>query len=342
MFIDTAEIEVVGGKGGDGCVSFRREKFVPKGGPDGGDGGRGGHVIVRAREGLDTLMDISSRKRYEAPRGRHGKGAKRTGRTGDDVIIEVPPGTIVYDDGLGMPLRDLTDDGQEVIVAHGGKGGRGNARFKSATHQTPREYEEGEPGEQRRLRFELKLLADVGLIGLPNAGKSTLLSRLSKAHPKIASYPFTTIRPNLGIAELARGRHVVFADIPGLIEGAHEGHGLGHEFLRHIERTRVLVHMVEMCPQTPPLDPIEAYRTIRSELTQYSETLADKHEIVVANKLDLPEAQTVCEAFAKELGRPVIDLSAVTGQGLDALRRAVLGELDRLTKEEEAEKEENE
>jgi GTP-binding protein len=330
MFLDTAEIIVESGKGGDGRVSFRREKYVPKGGPDGGDGGRGGHVIMRASADLDTLMDISAKKHYTAWPGENGTGCKCSGKSGRDVIIDVPVGTILYDSELGSVLRDLNEDKQEVIVARGGKGGLGNPHFKSSTHQTPREATPGAQGERRVIRMELKLLADVGLIGLPNAGKSTLLSRLSKAHPKIADYPFTTLVPNLGIAELVKSRYVVFADIPGLIEGAHAGHGLGHEFLRHVERTRLLVHLVEMEPSAEPFDPADAYRTIRAELEQYSQELASKPELVVATKLDLPEAEEALEEFREKVGVPVLAISAVTGKGLAEFRRKVLEKLDAM------------
>ncbi len=328
MFLDTAEIEVISGKGGDGCVSFRREKYVPKGGPDGGDGGNGGSVILRADENLGTLMDISSRRRYVAEDGRPGSGSKSTGRSGDDVVIHVPVGTIVYDGEIGNVLRDLNRHDDQVVVARGGRGGKGNTRFKTSTHQTPHEYEEGTPGESRKLRLELKLLADIGLIGLPNAGKSTLLSRLSKAHPKIASYPFTTLVPQLGIAELVRSRYAVIADIPGLIEGAHDGHGLGHEFLRHIERTRILVHLVEMVPTAGQDDPVTAYHTINRGLAEYSPVLRDKPQVVVATKLDIPEARDAMDEFFEAIDQPKLAISAVTGEGLDTLRHTLMRMLE--------------
>jgi len=252
VFIDEADITVIGGDGGNGCVSFRREKHVPRGGPDGGDGGDGGSVLVEAREGLNTLAHLSGRHHWRAGRGAHGTGKDRHGRKGEDVIVPVPPGTVIRDADRGTVLKDLTDPGARVCVAAGGRGGRGNTHFASPTHQTPRRAEPGEPGQRRRLSLELKLIADVGLLGRPNAGKSTLLARLSSARPKVAAYPFTTTEPVLGIVELSGERRFVMADIPGLIEGAHRGAGLGDAFLRHVERTRLLVHLVDIRPTGPP------------------------------------------------------------------------------------------
>ena len=268
MFIDEAEIRVKAGDGGNGAVTFRREAGIPRGGPNGGDGGDGGSVIFHARPGLDTLLDVRSRYHWIAVSGEPGRSKDMIGASGDDLTIEVPPGTLIYDKDKGVLLKDLNQPEMRVVVARGGKGGRGNGRFATATNQTPRFAEPGRPGEQRRLRLELKLIADVGLVGLPNAGKSTLLSRLSAAHPKIADYPFTTLTPSLGIVEAGPERRIVMADLPGLIEGAHKGVGLGDEFLRHVERTRVLVHLVELEPHTRQSS-AEAYRTIRSELAAY-------------------------------------------------------------------------
>src|SRR3954462_13366169 len=248
MFVDRVAIHVKGGDGGNGCLSFRREKYVPKGGPNGGDGGRGGHVIVRAAEGLTNLAHLSSQRHWKADRGEHGQGSDCTGRNADDLVIDVPPGTIVRDRDRQNVLRDMKKEGDSVIVARGGRGGFGNAHFKSATNRAPRQHEAGFPGEERWVNLEVKVIADVGLVGLPNAGKSTLLSRVSRAHPEIADYPFTTKYPNLGTVSAGTDRSFVMADIPGLIEGAHLGHGLGHEFLRHVERTRLLVHLVDAMP----------------------------------------------------------------------------------------------
>ncbi|MBN1490704.1 MAG: GTPase ObgE, partial [Phycisphaerae bacterium] len=274
MFVDEAEIFVRAGNGGPGCMSFRREKFIPKGGPDGGNGGDGGDVCLVADADVSTLLDLTGRHHWIARNGTPGMGKNMHGRNGEHCIIRVPPGTLVYDRDHGMLLKDLDQPGMQVCVAQGGRGGRGNEAYKSATNQAPRQADLGEPGQERWLRLELKLIADVGVVGLPNAGKSTLLSRLSRARPKIADYPFTTLEPQLGIVELSGYRRFVMADIPGLIEGAHEGVGLGDAFLRHIERTRVLVHLVDACPMDGSPTPVEAYRTIREELSKYSATLA--------------------------------------------------------------------
>lgn len=299
MFVDQAVIRVKAGDGGPGCVSFRREKYIPKGGPDGGNGGRGGSVYLRVDEGLNTLMDFAGRPEWKAESGEAGRGSNCSGADGKDLVIRVPPGTLVYDNDTGELLHDL-GPGEEVIVARGGKGGWGNDHYKSATNQTPRRADPGEPGEARTLRLELKLIADVGIVGLPNAGKSTLLASITKAAPKIADYPFTTLSPVLGIAELDADRRLVLADIPGLIEGAAEGHGLGHDFLRHIERTRVLIHLVEAAP----LDgskPADNYRLIREELRRYSPALAEKDEIIALSKVDLLEDESARTAAARAL-----------------------------------------
>jgi GTP-binding protein len=322
MFIDRVTIFVKGGDGGNGCVSFRREKYVPKGGPDGGDGGRGGSVIVRALAGADNLAGIMHRKHWRANNGQPGTGANCTGSSSEDLIIDVPPGTMVFDRDRGHTLKDLVAAGDQVTVGKGGKGGRGNKWFTTATNQAPTEAEEGEPGEERWLVLELKVIADVGLIGLPNAGKSTLLSRLSRARPEIADYPFTTKYPNLGMVTIDDEHGFVLADIPGLIEGAHAGIGLGHEFLRHVERTRVLVHLVEPLPMDGS-DPIENYRTIRKELDLYSPHLSDKPELVVVSKSELTDSNEVREQLEKELHEPVLSISAVTGQGLAELVRRI-------------------
>jgi GTP-binding protein len=317
MFIDRAEIYVRAGKGGNGCVSFRREKFIPKGGPDGGDGGDGGSVYAKALANVETLLDFAGHHHWIAKNGQPGMGKNCTGKNGEDVVLELPVGTLVYDRDSGILLKDLNEAGVPICLAEGGKGGRGNTRFARATHQTPLEFEEGTPGVERWLRLELKLIADVGVVGLPNAGKSTLLSRVSRAQPKIADYPFTTLRPQLGIVELAGHRRFVMADIPGLIEGAHEGAGLGDEFLRHIERTRVILHLVDVgSPDVNPTPP-EAYRLIRAELEKYSPELASKEELVVANKIDLTGGVEVAKRLETEIDRPVIAISAVTGESVD-------------------------
>lgn len=318
-FIDEAIICVRSGKGGDGCVSFRREKYVPKGGPDGGDGGDGGSVIILADGNMSTLVDFTGHHHWTAENGRPGEGGNRSGRKGADEIVKVPAGTMIFDRDSGSLLRDLTLDGDEVCVARGGRGGRGNTRFATSTHQTPREFDPGEPGEERWLRLELKLIADVGVVGLPNAGKSTFLSRVSRAKPKIADYPFTTLVPNLGIVDLRGFRRFVVADVPGLVEGAHEGVGLGDQFLRHIERTRVILHLVDLFPMEGSPTPAQAYRTIRNELERYSPNLASKPELVVANKLDLAGSDDPPElgALADELGASVMGISAVSGRGVE-------------------------
>jgi len=327
MFVDEAEIVVRGGEGGRGCASFRREKYVPRGGPDGGDGGKGGSVVARASTHVRTLLDISQRRMYAAESGGHGRSKNQRGRNGRDLTIDLPLGTIIRDRDTDLVLSDLTHAGQTVVLAKGGRGGRGNKAFATPTHRAPREFEQGREGKERRLFLELRLIADVGIIGLPNAGKSTLLSRLSKAHPKIAAYPFTTRQPHLGIVQAAEYREFVMADLPGLIEGAHTGIGLGDEFLRHIERTRVLVHMLDVAPPAPPR-PHEAYEIIRHELAAYSDSLAQKPEIVVANKMDLTGAEENLGDLAHRLDRPVLAISAVTGVGLARLVEEVLRTLD--------------
>jgi len=321
VFVDRVTIEIAAGNGGDGCVSFRREKYIPRGGPDGGDGGDGGSIIVVAQPGVDTLSELAHRKQWRAERGENGTGKQCHGRNAKDLIIKVPPGTIIMDAKHGHVLKDLSTLGETVVAARGGRGGKGNTRFKSATNQAPRDHTRGEEGESRRVTLELKVIADIGLVGKPNAGKSTLLSRVSRARPEIADYPFTTKIPHLGIVQLDMDRSLVIADIPGLIEGAHAGVGLGHEFLRHVERTRVLIHLVEPEP-VDGTDPIENYRTIRSELEQYGHSLENRREIVAVSKAELPSAAEVQEKLAAASGRDVILFSSVTGQGLDRLLQA--------------------
>jgi GTP-binding protein len=327
MFVDRVTIEVQAGRGGNGCASFRREKHVPRGGPDGGDGGNGGSVILRVADGVDSLAALAHRKHCRAENGQHGGSVKCHGRNGQDQILDVPPGTLVIDERAKHVLKDLATAGDTVIAARGGKGGKGNVHFKSSTNRAPREFTPGGEPESRILTLELKVIADVGLVGKPNAGKSTLLSRLSRARPEIASYPFTTKHPNLGIVPVTADRSFVMADIPGLIEGAHTGTGLGHEFLRHIERSGILVHLVEPFPADGS-DPVAGYRVVHRELEQYDVQLVNRPEIVAITKVELHGALEVRDALAKELGVDVLAISAVTGQGLDRLLRAILRALD--------------
>jgi GTP-binding protein len=327
MFVDRVEIEVQAGDGGAGCVSFRRERYVPRGGPDGGDGGCGGNVVVVAEPGVDSLVALAHRKFWRADRGTHGQGSNRHGRNGADLVIHVPPGTVVIDAQHHFLLKDLARPGDQMIAARGGKGGWGNSHFKTSTNQAPRQCTPGEEGECRRLIFELKVIADVGLIGKPNAGKSTLLSRLSRARPEIADYPFTTKHPNLGRVTIDLDRSFVMADIPGLIEGAHAGVGLGHEFLRHVERAGILVHLIEPAPMDGT-DPIRNYHAIRDELRQYNENLVTRPEVVAVTKAELPGAAELRDQLAGELGREVLLISAVTGQNLNRLTAAIVRQLD--------------
>jgi len=328
MFVDRAEIEIEAGKGGNGCVAFRREKHVPLGGPSGGDGGNGGNVVVRAREGVNSLVAFAHRKHWRAENGRMGAGSDRHGRNGEDLLIDVPPGTVIMDSASGMILKDLVHDGDETIVARGGRGGKGNPHFKSSTNQAPREATDGTAGELRRVILELKVIADVGLVGKPNAGKSTLLSRLSRARPEIAPYPFTTKFPNLGQVVVDLDYSFVLADIPGLIEGAAHGVGLGHDFLRHIMRAGILVHLVEPLPSDGS-DPIDNYWIIRKELAQYSQELADRPEIVVVSKSEIPESAEIFEKLAAQVDGEVLLISAVTGDGLNRLIRRIAQVLSR-------------
>jgi GTP-binding protein len=318
MFIDKAQIWVKAGDGGKGCISFRREKFVPKGGPDGGDGGKGGSVYFQAVENLDTLMDFVGKHHWRARNGQPGSGSNKHGADGQDLIIPVPPGTLIYDADLDLLLKDLNKVAMLVCVCRGGRGGKGNKAFATSTNQTPRYAEPGKKGQERNIRLELKLIADVGIVGMPNAGKSTLISRCSAARPKIADYPFTTIEPVLGIVELSNFRRFVMADIPGLIEGSHKGAGLGIEFLKHIERTRIIVHILDIMP-VDNSKPAENYKLIRQELAQYSKALARKAEIIVANKIDLDPDGKIVKELKKKIRKTVYPISAVTGKGVKEL-----------------------
>lgn len=332
MFIDQAEIEVASGRGGDGMVHFHREKYVPRGGPDGGDGGRGGSVILEVRPTLNTLAAFRHTIRYVAKDGKGGGTNNKSGKSADDLIVLVPPGTIVYDTATGVLIGDLTAPDQHLLVCKGGRGGRGNPHFKSSINQIPRTAERGEPGEEKRLRLELKLIADIGIVGVPNAGKSTLLSVLTNAKPKIASYPFTTIEPNLGVAEVDAETSVVLADIPGLVEGAAQGVGLGHDFLRHIQRTRVLIHLLDGLAD----DPMEDFAQTNTELGLFDPNLAKKPQIVTLNKIDQPEVQELWPKIKKELkklGYPSMAISALARTNVRELLRkaaAVLAETPAL------------
>ncbi len=334
MFIDQAEISVKAGDGGNGCVSFRREKYIPKGGPDGGDGGKGGDVIMVATDSVDTLLDFAGKHHWNAERGDDGTSRDMHGKDGEDLVIQVPIGTIIIDTTIDLVIKDLKKDGQRVCVSEGGRGGRGNRRFASATMQTPRQAEDGKHGKGRELRLELKLMADVGLVGLPNAGKSTLLSNISAARPKIASYPFTTLKPSLGIVELSDYRRFVVADIPGLIQGAHQGHGLGHDFLRHIERTGTILHLVDIATEDGS-DPLDNYHAIRNELDKYSQLLAGKDEVIVATKNDLDYDGSMLKAFKERLGKDVLAISSFTGDGLDELKELLWKKAEDFSLEDE-------
>ena len=332
MFIDEAKIRVKAGDGGNGCMAFRREKFVPRGGPSGGDGGRGGDVIMESSERHNTLVHFRFNPEYKAERGRHGEGSNKTGREGESIYLKVPVGTIVYDELTGELVHDFSHADEKVIIARGGRGGRGNARFATPVHQAPREHEEGRPGEERDLRLELKLLADVGLVGYPNAGKSTLISRISAARPKIADYPFTTLQPNLGVVvagEPPDDVSFVVADIPGLIEGASEGAGLGVQFLRHIERTRFLAHLVDVSDASGRPDPVQDYEVITHELANFGSGLNTKPTIVVASKIDVANADKLAKLkrYCKRKKLELFPISAVTGEGIDELKWAMAKKL---------------
>src|SRR4051794_21654534 len=337
MFVDEAHIHVKAGDGGNGCVSFRREKYIPKGGPDGGDGGRGGSIRFVADPSKNTLMDFAGKHHWKAPRGIDGMGKKMAGHNGEDLIIPVPPGTLIFDEDNEMILlADLNEPGREVTIAKGGRGGLGNWNFRSATNQTPRYAEPGTLGQERNLKLELKLIADVGLVGMPNAGKSTLLSVVSAARPKIAPYPFTTLNPELGIAVLPGDRRIVVADIPGLIEGAHEGAGLAHDSLRHIERTKIIVHLLDLYPPDGS-DPAENYRTIRAELEAFSPALATKEEFIAANKIDLSTDGDALEKLLQDLPeKEIFAISGATRSGVDSLLETLWKRLQQIKQDEEA------
>ncbi len=336
MFVDEAKIYVKAGDGGNGCVAFRREKYVPRGGPSGGDGGHGGDVLLEANPHDNTLLRYRYNREFRAERGRHGEGSNKTGQSGENLILKVPVGTVVFEEESGKTLFDFAEPGQQFVVARGGRGGRGNQHFAKPWHQAPREFEEGTPGEERRLRLELKLLADVGLVGFPNAGKSTLISVISAARPKIADYPFTTLEPHLGVVSADPGesnpRTFVVADLPGLIEGAHEGAGLGTRFLRHIERTRLLAHLVDTSDGATE-DPVRAFEIICGELAAFSTELAAKPMLVVATKLDATTDVARVEQLREFCGKQSIEfhsISAASGRGVRELVRAMVGRLEQL------------
>ncbi len=336
MFVDEVEFKVKGGDGGNGAVSFHREKFIDMGGPDGGDGGDGGSVILKVDEGLNTLSDFRYQSNYEAGRGGNGSGKNMHGKNGEDLILMVPPGTVVFDADTDRLLKDLTGADEEFVAAGGGKGGKGNTRFKKSTRKAPKFAEQGEPGEEKLIRLELKLLADVGLIGYPNVGKSTLISTVSEARPKIGSYHFTTLKPNLGVVSLGDYRSFVMADIPGLIEGAHKGIGLGDEFLRHIERTRLLIHMIDLSG-LEGREPLEDFEVINGELSKYSDRLAERPQIIALNKMDLPTARENLDRVKKKLeddGYKAFPISAVTKEGVKDLINYTGELLDELPEEE--------
>ncbi len=339
MFIDQAKIRIKAGDGGNGCVAFRREAFEPNGGPSGGDGGNGGDVIMESSERHNTLVHFRFNPEYKAQRGQHGMGSNCTGKQGKDIILKVPVGTMVYDFETGQLLHDFSSPDDKIVIAKGGRGGRGNARFATSTHQAPREHEDGRPGEEHVLRLELKLLADVGLVGYPNAGKSTLISRISAAKPKIADYPFTTLEPNLGVVtvgDVNEGRSFVVADIPGLIEGAHEGAGLGTQFLRHIERTRLLVHLVDVSDASGRPDPVHDFEVIMNELTSFGARLEEKPMILVASKIDVANKDKLAKLkrFAKKKKLDFYEISAVTGQGIEELKFAMADKVDEVKRKE--------
>ena len=335
MFIDEATIRVKAGDGGNGCLAFRREKFVPRGGPSGGDGGKGGDVLMESSERHNTLVHFRFNPEYKAERGRHGEGSNRTGREGVDVILKVPVGTILYDADTGEKVHDFSHADERIVIAQGGRGGRGNARFATSTHQAPREHEPGRPGEERTFRLELKLLADVGLVGYPNVGKSTLISRISAARPKIADYPFTTLQPNLGVVVVGKPpeeRSFVVADIPGLIEGAHSGAGLGMQFLRHIERTRLLVHLVDVSDASGRPDPVKDVQVITGELANFGAGLEQKPMIMVASKIDVANKDKLAKLkkYCKKESLELFPISAITGKGIDELKYAMAEKVEQL------------
>ncbi len=335
MFIDEAIIRIKAGNGGNGCMAFRREKFVPRGGPSGGDGGRGGDIVMESSERHNTLVHFRFNPEYKGERGRHGEGSNCSGREGESVVLKVPVGTIVYDQATGEKVHDFTRPDERIVVAQGGRGGRGNQHFATSTHQAPREHELGKPGEEKVLRFELKLLADVGLVGYPNVGKSTLISRISAARPKIADYPFTTLQPNLGVVTIGDPPHeesFVVADIPGLIEGAHSGTGLGIQFLRHIERTRLLAHLIDVSDASGRPDPVKDFKVIMGELASFGAGLEKKPMIVLASKIDVanPEKLAQLRKHCKKTKLELYELSAVTGEGIQKLKYALGKRVDEI------------
>jgi GTP-binding protein len=338
MFIDEAKIRVKAGDGGNGCLAFRREMFVPRGGPSGGDGGKGGDVIMESSEQHNTLVHFRFNPEYKAQRGRHGEGSNKTGREGGDILLKVPVGTVVYDADSSEVVHDFSEPNERIVIAAGGRGGRGNARFATSVHQAPREHEDGRPGVERTLRLELKLLADVGLIGYPNAGKSTLISRISAARPKVAAYPFTTLEPSLGVVAVGdalQGRSFVVADIPGLIEGAHLGAGLGTQFLRHIERTRLLVHLVDVSDASGRPDPVKDFEVIMDELKNFGAGLETKPMIVAASKCDVANKSKLAKLkkYAKAHDLEFFAISAVTGEGIEKLKFAMADRVDQVRRE---------
>jgi GTP-binding protein len=335
MFIDEAKIRVKAGDGGNGCMAFRREKFVPRGGPSGGDGGKGGDVWMESSERHNTLVHFRFNPEYKAERGRHGEGAKKTGRDGGDIVLKVPVGTILYDEDTGEIVHDFAHPDDRIVICRGGRGGRGNAQFATSTHQAPREHEDGRPGEERTFRLELKLLADVGLVGYPNVGKSTLISRISAARPKIADYPFTTLEPNLGVVAVGDAKEevsFVVADIPGLIEGAHTGSGLGTQFLRHIERTRLLVHLVDVSDASGRPDVVKDVEVILDELSSFGAELEKKPMIMVASKIDIanPEKLKKLKQWSTRKRLKLYPISAVTGEGIEKLKFVIADEVEKM------------
>ncbi len=332
MFVDEALIKVVAGKGGNGCTSFRREKYVPNGGPDGGNGGRGGSIIFKVDEGLNTLLDFKYKRIIKGDSGDHGSGKKQNGSSGKDLIVRIPPGTTIIDNDTNLLLGDMLEKDQEIIVAIGGRGGRGNAAFATAFNTAPEISEIGEEGEIKNIKLELKLIADVGLVGLPSVGKSTILSKISRAKPKIADYHFTTLSPNLGVVKTLDGRTFTVADLPGLIEGASQGEGLGDKFLKHIERTRIIAHIIDM-GAIEGRDPYEDYLLINKELEVFSNKLKDKKQIVIANKMDVPNSKENLESFKSKVKVDIFEISAITNSGIDKLLIEIANMLEKITKE---------
>ena len=332
MFVDEVVIKVIAGKGGDGCTSFRREKYIPMGGPNGGNGGKGASIIFKVDEGLRTLLDLRYQKEIKGKKGENGKGSNKNGKNAEDIIVKVPLGTTIIDNDTNLIIADLTKKNDEAVVALGGRGGRGNTAFKTHSNTAPNFSENGEPGEEKTLRVELKSLADVGFVGLPSVGKSTLLSKISAAKPKIASYHFTTLNPNLGVVKTIDNRSFIAADLPGLIEGASTGAGLGHKFLKHIERTKIICHIIDMS-SIEGRDPYEDYITIREELEKYSEKLSNKEEIIVANKMDMPASKENLNKFKKKVNKEIFEISALNNEGIDKLLVRLADKLDNIKEE---------